>query len=124
MEEKNYCEKWPTGCQLCDVLPCDGKKEAALYKVTTMNKAGVPGEVLTFEYTHKCEPCKPTQPECGECEFAKPQTNGDSIRTMSDEELTDFITDDMCELLCGAPLACEGNCKQKMLDWLKQETKK
>ncbi len=47
--------------------------------------------------------------------------NGDAIRSMSDEELAEFITDDMCGLICGAPLACEGQCKQKMLDWLKQE---
>ena len=49
--------------------------------------------------------------------------NGDVIRSMSDEELADFITDDMCGLLCGDPLACEGQCKQKMLDWLKREVR-
>lgn len=134
MEEKTYCEKWPTGCQLCDLLLCDGKKEAALYKVTTMNKAGVPGEVLTFEYTHKCEPCKPTQPECGECEFAKPQTNGDSIRTMSDEELAEWERSmGACpadrEMVCideqyakgGSPFPPKEQCIKCWLDWLKQE---
>jgi len=54
---------------------------------------------------------------------AKAVTNGDRIRSMSDEELADFITDDMCGLICGDPLACEGQCKQKMLDWLKEEEK-
>lgn len=53
----------------------------------------------------------------------KPMTNGDRIRRMTDEELADFITDDMCGLICGAPLVCEGQCKQKMLDWLKEEEK-
>ena len=53
----------------------------------------------------------------------KPITNADRIRSMSDEELADFITDDMCGLICGDPLACEGQCKQKMLDWLKEEEK-
>lgn len=48
-------------------------------------------------------------------------TNGDRVRDMGDWELADFITDDMCELLCGAPLSCDGQCKQKMLDWLRQE---
>ena len=48
-------------------------------------------------------------------------SNADRIRAMSDEELASFITDDLCELLCGAPLVCEGQCKQKMLDWLRQE---
>jgi hypothetical protein len=53
----------------------------------------------------------------------KPMTHADSIRAMSDEELANLVTDDMCELLCGAPLVCEGQCKQKMLDWLRQEAK-
>lgn len=48
-------------------------------------------------------------------------TNGDSVRSMSDDELASFITDDLCELLCGAPSVCEWHCKQKMLDWLKEE---
>lgn len=51
----------------------------------------------------------------------KPQTNYDRIRSMTDEELASLVTDDMCELLCGAPLVCEGQCKQKMLNWLQQE---
>lgn len=50
----------------------------------------------------------------------KPITNGDKIRASSDEELAAFIADDLCELLCGAPLACDGQCKQKMLDWLRE----
>ena len=48
-------------------------------------------------------------------------TNGDRVRDMGDFELADFITGDMCELFCGDPLVCEGQCKQKVLDWLKQE---
>ena len=72
---------------------------------------------------------------CCECEYPensddppakyepKPMTNADRIRSMSDEELADFITDDMCGLICGDPLACEGQCKQKMLDWLKKEVR-
>lgn len=53
----------------------------------------------------------------------KPMTKADRIRSMSDEELADFITDDMCGLICGDPLECEGQCKQKMLDWLKKEVR-
>jgi hypothetical protein len=72
---------------------------------------------------------------CCECEYTensddpptkyepKPMTNGERIRSMSDEELADFITDDMCGLICGDPLACEGECKQKMLDWLTKEVR-
>lgn len=55
--------------------------------------------------------------------YRSKHTNADKLRAMSDEELANLVTDDMCELLCGAPLVCEGQCKQKMLDWLKQEAK-
>ncbi len=70
---------------------------------------------------------------CCECEYPensddppakyepKPVTHADNLRAMSDEEIASLVTDDMCELLCGAPLVCEGQCKQKMLDWLRQE---
>ena len=51
----------------------------------------------------------------------KPMTNADRIRAMSDEELAKFFTDDLCELLCGSPLVCDGQCESAMLEWLKQE---
>ena len=59
----------------------------------------------------------------GEREYytRKPITNADRIRAMSDEELADFMTDDFCELLCKSPIACDGQCKLKLLQWLKQE---
>ena len=52
-----------------------------------------------------------------------PWTNGDAIRDMTDEELAEFLTtEDMCELICApAPPHCDGQCKQKMLDWLQKE---
>lgn len=64
-----------------------------------------------------CEPIDAIRAWNNECR----RTNGDKVRAMSDEELADFITDDMCGLICGDPLACEGQCKQKMLDWLKEK---
>lgn len=51
------------------------------------------------------------------------KTNADRIRSMSDEELASFITSDLCELLCGSPLSCDGDCGKKMLDWLRQVDK-
>lgn len=48
-------------------------------------------------------------------------TNADRIRAMTDEELASFTTSDLCELLCGSPLSCDGDCEKKMLDWLGQE---
>ena len=60
--------------------------------------------------------------ECGMFK-QKPMSNADRIRAMTDEELAEFLTtEDMCELICSpAPPHCDGQCKQKMLDWLKQE---
>ena len=51
----------------------------------------------------------------------KPLTNADRIRSMTDEELASILTDDFCELLCSAPVSCNGDCEAKMLEWLKQE---
>lgn len=62
-----------------------------------------------------------TDPEIMCSEYhPKPRTNADRIRSMSDEELAAFLTDDFCELLnCYSP--CDGHCGRRMLDWLKQE---
>lgn len=50
--------------------------------------------------------------------YSKPKSNGDRIRSMTDEELADIITDDWCELLnCKSP--CDGHCDLKVLEWLK-----
>ena len=96
VKPKTYCEKWPVGCQFCDLLLCDGKKETSLKR-------------------QKCDPCKPTQPECGECEFAKPITNADRIRAMTDEELAETMLD------CFAAFYDVEWSKKDILDWLKQE---
>lgn len=74
-----------------------------------------------FDLCCMCNYIKEDDPPSRYEPIAKPTTNADRIRSMSDEELADFITDDMCGLICGDPLACEGQCKQKMLDWLKRE---
>lgn len=48
-------------------------------------------------------------------------TNADRIRSMTDEELANCITDDLCDRVCHSPLSCDGNCKTQVLAWLKQE---
>lgn len=53
----------------------------------------------------------------------KPQTNADRIRSMSDEELAEFIVAglyDICPHNCFEDL--DRPCKVCSLDWLKQET--
>ena len=52
------------------------------------------------------------------------QTNGDVVRGMTDEELAEQIADEWCDLVCGHENDyCAGNCKEKILAWLKQEAK-
>ena len=60
-----------------------------------------------------------------DCDFQirKPKTNADKMRNTTDEELAELFTANACELICGSPMFCNGNCKQKFLEWLKQEAK-
>lgn len=55
---------------------------------------------------------------------AKPKTNADRIRTMSDEELAKFFDTELflslwCDKSCG--YVEEAPCRQCILKWLKQE---
>lgn len=50
---------------------------------------------------------------------AKPTTHFDWIKSLSVEELANVLTDDWCEILCGSPSVCDGQCEGKMLSWLK-----
>ena len=65
---------------------------------------------------------------CTECwdEWADrnpPATKADRIRSMSDEELVDFLGEyrfcDICEEGCEA-CTYHGDCNKRILDWLKQ----
>ena len=53
------------------------------------------------------------------------QTNGDSIRSMSDEELADLIAN-ACDYICkgtSCPLIRQNGitCEERILEWLRQE---
>lgn len=50
---------------------------------------------------------------------SKPQTNYDLLISKTPEELANVLTDDWCEILCGSPSICDGQCEGKMLSWLK-----
>lgn len=54
--------------------------------------------------------------------ISEPQTNADRIRTMTDEELADWLTISVIPRVCEIPLKA-GNepMLDKWLDWLKQE---
>lgn len=53
------------------------------------------------------------------------ETNGDRIRSMSDEELAKFIPDwsytNACKLSEEAYVDCNNECEKCVADWLKQE---
>ena len=59
----------------------------------------------------------------GPCDY-EANTNADKIRSMSDEELTEFLvngTENICELCPLKGAYCEGAmCKEMTLVWLKQ----
>ena len=53
---------------------------------------------------------------------AKPETNADHIRAMSDEELAYIIDTNWCAILCNNGVStCNADCFTKILEWLKQE---
>lgn len=55
----------------------------------------------------------------------KPITNSDRIRSMTDEELAEFVAGtDFCELLCNdTPVCIDGQCFARLFKWLQQEAK-
>lgn len=62
----------------------------------------------------------------------RPQTNGDRIRSMSDEELAEFVCrnsiNTMCDIICGGWCNAVANlkksademCKEIVIKWLQQ----
>lgn len=57
-----------------------------------------------------------------DCQYYIATKNGDRIRRMTNEKLAKAFTDDLCELLCGSPSVCDGDCDRHMFDWLNKET--
>lgn len=59
--------------------------------------------------------------ELTEKPFAPPLTNGDKIRAMSDEELADFLSLNICQIIKGSDTPfCNGWCDQCISEWLRQ----
>lgn len=67
-------------------------------------------------------PCVYSQ-ECAEPEEQKPKTNADHIRSMTDEELAEFLRWDICSKVRGDNRMCNGWCEECVTDWLKQPYK-
>jgi len=70
-----------------------------------------------------CEYCNPNP--YGHGEAIKPLTNADRIRSMSDEELAEWLVDaNMCERVCTEEDYCGCDvCVNRVTDWLKQPAK-
>lgn len=62
----------------------------------------------------------------GDCEGYKPMSHYDQIRSMSVEEMADFVAKALYGMLGGQPcLVGNGfeDCKNRWLDWLRDEEK-
>lgn len=62
------CSRWPDGCVVCDLEFCDGKKETVTKNLVVANNML---RKMVGVKSYKCDPCKPTHPECDACEFCK-----------------------------------------------------
>lgn len=87
-----------------------------------------------FETCDKCKYSTKMSDEfpCNSCvhgvcleDFFKPKTNADRIRSMSDEELAEFLSHYMSCGYCDARNKEQGckDCKAELLQWLKSEAK-
>ncbi len=114
MKPKTYCEKWPSGCMMCDLLLCDGKENQPAVKMYGSGEL----EIEANNLLRKMVGAKPY----------KPKTNADRIRAMTDEELAEFLWSIGSNpvtgnyYLNGKLLFFCGN-GNGWLDWLKQEAK-
>lgn len=59
----------------------------------------------------------------GSCEHQTP-SHYDRLMSYTPEEMAKFVADDICELVCGSPLICDGKCEAKLLSWLKAPAEK
>lgn len=113
MKPKTYCEKWPSGCVMCDLLLCDGKKNQPAIKMYG------PGE-LEIEANNLLREMVGANPY-------KSQTNADRIRAMTDEELDKFLGEVQWDVAnyCGGVTQTQEypvpEHRGAWLDWLKQE---
>ena len=69
-----------------------------------------------WEYADPCDSCTNIT---GEPTNWEPQTRADRVRTMTDEELAEFLAEYRCAHK--APHCMEANCAPCWLDWLRQE---
>ena len=64
-------------------------------------------------------------------DYFKPMSNADRIRNMTDEELAEFLSKTVDDIVscdgCDEPIneygSCSGNCKNPYLKWLQAEVK-
>lgn len=96
------------------IHPCDklcGNKTASGYCATTTCINPQYSNLGTAQYGQGVQKCI--------------ITNADKIRSMTDEELAEFVAGtDFCELLCNdTPVCIDGQCFARLFKWLQQEAK-
>ena len=53
--------------------------------------------------------------------YEPPKTNADRVRSMTDEELAELLLDGLDATVCSSGCCvCDGDCRGRMLNWLKQ----
>lgn len=115
---KTLCEKWPQGCQFCDLLLCDGKKESVswLCDRPCNNKTDfgycktsccIYGQTIQVGATGYIPPLK--------------KTNADHIRAMTDEELAEWIVMVEQRIIEVNPMLERPALYADWLEWLKEE---
>ena len=69
--------------------------------------------------------CDDSPETCGAFPDPPPPTNADRIRSMSDEELAEWLVGNtVCERVCGEDEYCHGDeCVERVTRWLKQPAK-
>ena len=88
-----------------------------------MNKCMICGREIP-EDRHICLSCEHTNEL--QTFRTEPKTNGDRIRQMTDEELSEFLSLDMCSM-CSEHLNNFDNCgeidtcRKGIMDWIKKE---
>lgn len=81
------------------------------------------------DYTGECNSClymtePATGEHCSKCthnyvNWYKPMTNGHKLRMMSDRDLAEFMTKDLCYMICDDQIDCDGkDCVKRFEAWL------
>lgn len=114
-------------CKACGEIFFLGKRFGNGYYISQYEQyKGVPLMERLNKFYDDHEWCGDAGLDCFELIYEvppKPANNADRIRTMSDEKMARLFTGDWCEIVCGSPAVCDGDCEKNVLAWLEQEAR-